>query len=109
MEIHSLAIAVGLLLMVALGSTITGTVIVWAALFRPYFLVLLYLLLFFIFTQSTHGLMEQSRTIYGRGSGVLLFPLLTWTLWGLVAITLLGNRLLRIPVVQCNLRPWIIA
>ena len=102
-------IAVGPPLLVAISSTVVGTAVIWAGLFRPYILVFLYVLIFFIFTQSTHGLMEQSRTIYGRGSGVLLFPLLIWALWSLTAISLLRNMLLRMPVVECNLRPWIIA
>jgi hypothetical protein len=109
-EIQSLAIATALPLLVAVGSTIVGTAFVWAGLFRPYFLVFLYLLGFFIFTQYTWiGSTERTLPIYSRGSGVLIFPLLTWALWGLCAITLLGNKLLRVPVVQCNLRPWIVA
>jgi len=110
-EIQSLVIAIGLSLLVALGSTVIGTLAIWAGLFRPYFLVFLYLLVFFIFSQNTFGLAVQTQAsyIYGRGSGVLLFPLLTWALWCLVGISLLRNMLIRIPAVQFNLQPWIVA
>ena len=109
MEIYSLAIATAFALLVVFGATAVGTVVVWAGFFRPYFLVSLYLLIFFVFTQTTFGSAEAFRTIYGRGSGVLLFPLLTWALWSLSAIALLRSMLLRMPIVECNLRPWIIA
>jgi hypothetical protein len=96
-------------LLVALGSTVIAALVIWAGFFRSYFLVFLYLLVFFVFGQSSHGSVEQSSPIYSRGGGFLLFSLVIWTLWGLVAITLIGNRLLRLPVAQCNLRPWIAA
>jgi hypothetical protein len=108
-EIQSLVMAVGLPLLVALGSTVIAALVIWAGFFRSNFLVFLYLLVFFIFAESSHGSIEQSSAIYSRGGGVLLFPLVIWTLWGLAAITLIGNRLLRMPAAQCNLRPWIAA
>jgi O-antigen ligase len=109
-DIQSLVIVTVLFLSAALVSTIVGTAAVWAGLFRPYLLVLLYLLVFFIFSQSTFGLAERATsTVYSRGSGVLLFPLLVWALWGLMAISLFRNMLLAIPAVPCSLRPWIVA
>jgi O-antigen ligase len=109
-DIQSLVIVTVFALSAALVSTIVGTAAVWAALFRPYFLVLLYLLVFFTFSRSTFGLAEGvTSTVYSRGSGVLLVPLLVWALWGLMAVSLFRSKLLPIPAVQCNLRPWIVA
>ena len=103
MDIYSVALATGLALLATAASAVMGTVVVWAAFFRTYLLVLPLLLLLFLFTQNTGGLVP----IYSRGVGTLFFPWFFWALWILAGIAVLRDKLLRVPVVPCNMRPWI--
>jgi len=108
-EIHSV---IGLALLVMLASTVMGTLIVWSGFFHTHVLVLPYLLVFFVFTQSTIGVIgvqQTSFSVYDRGAGLLFFSWLIWVLWILSGISLIRDKLLRIPTVDCSVRPWFVA
>lgn len=84
-----------------------GTVgAIGVSLAHPRVIIYGYLLVFLIFSASTHGLLDATRVIYGRGSGQLVFPFVTWALWGIGFIALLLQALTRQPVPAMPMRPW---
>ena len=103
MDIYSVALATGLALLATAASAVMGTVIVWAGFFRTYVLVILYLMVLFAVSQSV----SEVAPIYSRGAGLLFFPWFVWLLWILAAVAVLRDKLLRVPVVPCSMRPWI--
>jgi hypothetical protein len=82
-----------------------GVGLVW-----PRFLVYGYLAVFFFKNSTSYGALAATGPgIYSRGSGVLLFPLLFWCMFGawLCARVSAGFQGFKAP--QCNLRPWFLA
>ena len=60
---------------------------------RPWLPVLAYLSVFFTFSGSTYGLLQGSgQTVYSRGTGQVLFPLLLWALLVGVGWTWMGRQ-----------------
>jgi len=105
----SVGIALGLGLLATLASTLSAALIVWASFFRTYLLVALYLLVLVVFSQDVMSAKEYFVPIYSRGAGLLFFSWLIWVLWILCAVALLRDKLLRIPVRECGMRPWFLA
>ncbi|MFK3738575.1 O-antigen ligase family protein [Massilia sp. TN1-12] len=82
-----------------------GVGLVW-----PRFLVYGYLAVFFFKNSTSYGALAATGPgIYSRGSGMLLFPLLFWCMFGawLCARVSAGFQGFKAP--QCNLRPWFLA
>lgn len=114
---------IGLSIAAVLG---IGVGIVW-----PRFLVYPYLLVFFWITSTSYGSLAvfASRSIYSRGSGMLLFGVLLWYVLGAwacartaagfsssvaascssSAVGGFSPRLAQPPAPACNLRPWFLA
>jgi len=80
-----------------------GVGLVW-----PRFLVYPYLLVFFWMNSTSYGNLAvfASRSIYSRGSGVLLFGLVLWYMLGAWVCARVSSSFQRYPTPSCNLRPW---
>lgn len=82
-----------------------GVGLVW-----PRFLVYGYLAVFFFKNSTSYGALAATGPgIYSRGSGMLLFPLLFWCMFGawICARVSAGFQGFKAP--PCNLRPWFMA
>jgi hypothetical protein len=98
--------ALRLLAMACLAATI-ALVYAGAALRRPSLLVYPYLLLAFFLPESQFGNLDASGgTLWARGSGQLLFPLVQWGLIAALAWALLAARLKERPVSTAPMMPW---
>lgn len=87
-------------LMIVVGA---GVGMVW-----PRFLVYAYLSIYFFVNSTTYGSIATfgSISIYTRGSGVMLFPLLFWLMLGAWLCARVSAGFQRYPTPPCNLRPW---
>ncbi|HEX8786810.1 MAG TPA: O-antigen ligase domain-containing protein, partial [Telluria sp.] len=87
-------------LMIVVGA---GVGMVW-----PRFLVYAYLSIYFFVNSTTYGSIATfgSISIYTRGSGVMLFPLLFWLMLGAWLCARVSAGFQRYPAPPCNLRPW---
>jgi EpsI family protein len=73
-----------------------GVVVAYGFAFtKSQYVAYLYIGVFVTFTASTHGLLDATRVIYGRGSGQIIFPFVTWALWGTAVAALLTQMLHR--------------
>jgi len=75
---------------------------------RPRWLAYAYMLVFFFKNSTNYGSLATmgSPGIYTRGSGVLLFPVLFWLMFGFWACARVSSSFQRYPAPPCNLRPW---
>jgi hypothetical protein len=75
---------------------------------RPRWLAYAYMLVFFFRNSTNYGSLATvgSPGIYTRGSGVLLFPVLFWMMFGFWACARVSSSFQRYPTPPCNLRPW---
>jgi len=96
-------LVIGLSIMVVLG---IGIGLAW-----PRLLVYPYLLVFFWVNSSSYGNLAvfASRSIYSRGSGMLLFGVVLWYVLGAWCCARVSASFGRMPVPACNLRPWFLA
>jgi len=80
-----------------------GIGLVW-----PRFLVYPYLAVYFCMNSTSYGNMAlfATRSIYSRGSGVLLFGLLLWYVLGAWACARVASTFRSQGTPECNLRPW---
>jgi hypothetical protein len=94
-------VAVALLSLIAVGGA--GIGMVW-----PRFLVYIYLSVFFFRNSTSYGSLATFDTlsVYSRGSGVLLFPLLLWIMFAVWCCARVSAGFQRYPAPPCNLRPW---
>ena len=93
-----------LVAVLALASVLgVGLGLVW-----PRLLVYPYLCVFFWITSTNYGSLAVFVTpgVYSRGSGLLLFPLVLWTMLGLWCCALVAASFRRGAALDCNLRPW---
>ena len=83
-----------------------GVGMVW-----PRFLAYAYLAVFFFNNSTSYGSLAVfgSFSVYTRGSGVLLFPLLLWLMLGVWCCARASAGFQRYPAPPCNLRPWFLA
>ena len=74
----------------------------------PRLLVYPYLLIFFWVNSTSYGNLAvfASRSIYSRGSGLLLFGVLLWYMLGAWCCARVAAGFRREPAPPCNLRPW---
>jgi len=94
---------IGLSLMAVLG---IGIGLAW-----PRLLVYPYLLVFFWVNSTSYGNLAvfASRSIYSRGSGVLLFGVVLWYVLGAWCCARVAAGFACMPAPACNLRPWFLA
>jgi len=94
---------IGLSLAAVLG---VGVGLAW-----PRFLVYPYLLVFFWVNSTSYGNLSvfASRSIYSRGSGLLLFGVVLWYVLGAWCCARVAAGFQRLPAPACNLRPWFLA
>jgi len=80
-----------------------GVGLIW-----PRLLVYPYLAVYFCFNSTSYGSMAvyATRSIYSRGSGMLLFSLLLWYVLCAWACARVAATFQRYPTPACNLRPW---
>jgi hypothetical protein len=80
-----------------------GVGLVW-----PRFLAYGYLLVYFLINSTTYGSLSSAGSpgLYTRGSGVMLFPLLFWMMFGFWCLARVSANFQRHPTPPCNLRPW---
>jgi len=92
----------GLSLLAVLG---VGIGLAW-----PRLLVYPYLLVFFWVNSTSYGNLAvfASRSIYSRGSGLLLFGVLLWYVLGAWCCARVAASFARLPTPACNLRPWLL-
>jgi hypothetical protein len=97
-------IAVAVLSLMAVAGA--GVGMVW-----PRFLAYVYLAVFFFRNSTSYGSLATFDTIsvYSRGSGVLLFPLLLWIMFGVWCCARVSASFQRYAAPPCNLRPWFLA
>jgi len=82
-----------------------GVGMVW-----PRYLVYIYLAVFFFKNSTSYGALTASAPgIYSRGSGVLLFPLLLWCMFGAWICARVSAGFQRYQAPPCNLRAWFLA
>lgn len=93
-------VVIGLSIAVVLG---VGVGLVW-----PRLLVYPYLLVFFWMNSTSYGNLAvfASRSIYSRGSGMLLFGVVLWYILGAWLCARVAAGFQRYPAPACNLRPW---
>jgi hypothetical protein len=90
-------------LLALLGVLAAGLGLVW-----PRLLVYPYLCVFFWITSTTYGSLAVFVTpgVYSRGSGLLFFPLVLWTMLGAWCCARVAAGFRRGPAPACNLLPW---
>jgi hypothetical protein len=83
-----------------------GVGMVW-----PRFLAYVYLAVFFFRNSTTYGALAASDafSVYTRGSGVLLFPLILWLMFGAWTCARASASFRGHAAPPCNLRPWFLA
>ena len=93
---------------VVLALALLSVVGIGVGLVQPRVLAYVYLGIFFLFNSSTYGnlALMAGGNIYGRGSGLLYFPLLLWYLLGAWCCARVAATFARQPVQPCNLMPW---
>jgi len=98
----SLPFAIVVLLALA-GVLAAGLGLVW-----PRLLVYPYLCVFFWMSSTTYGSLAVFVTpgVYSRGSGLLLFPVVLWTMLGVWCCARVAAGFRRGVAPACNLRPW---
>jgi len=76
----------------------------------PRLLVYPYLLVFFWVNSTSYGSLAlfASRSIYSRGSGMLLFGVLLWYILGAWLCARVAASFQGAPAPACNLRPWLL-
>lgn len=91
-----------------IGLSIAAVAGIGVGLVWPRFLVYPYLAVYFCMNSTSYGNMAifATRSIYSRGSGVLLFGLLLWYVLGAWACARVAATFQRYPTPACNLRPW---
>lgn len=74
----------------------------------PRLLVYAYLCVFFWITSTSYGSLAVFVTpgVYSRGSGLLYFPLVLWTMLGVWCCARVAAGFRRGTAPDCNLRPW---
>ncbi|MFC5512249.1 O-antigen ligase family protein [Massilia jejuensis] len=90
--------------LLALGAVLAvGLGLVW-----PRLLVYPYLCVFFWTTSTSYGSLAVFVTpgVYSRGSGLLVFPLVVWTMLGLWCCARVAAGFGRSAAPACSLRPW---
>lgn len=94
--------------MAVIGLSIATVAGVGVGLVWPRFLVYPYLLVFFWMNSTSYGSLATfaSRSIYSRGSGMLLFGLVLWYVLGAWICARVSASFQRYPAPSCNLRPW---
>jgi O-antigen ligase len=103
--LFSYGLYIGFDLVICIGFVLASAV----SLTRPRYLAYAYLGIFLTFTASTHGLLDATRVIYGRGSGQLILPLVTWALWFLAIVALIAQAFNRQITPAFPMRPWFFA
>lgn len=93
----------------ALGLLIVSVAGLYFGFTRPYLVVLCYLIPFFFFSMTTYGALEGGRTIWGRGSGLLYLPAVTWGVLAIYTLTVFSNSYNRKVVSSTAMHPWFIA
>ena len=98
----SLPVIVVVLLALA-GVFAAGLGLVW-----PRLLVYPYLCVFFWITSTNYGSLAVFVTpgVYSRGSGLLLFPVVLWTMLGFWCCARVAAGFRGGTAPECNLRPW---
>jgi hypothetical protein len=91
-----------------IGLSVAAVVGIGVGLVWPRFLVYPYLAVYFCMNSTSYGNMAMfaTRSIYSRGSGMLLFGLLLWYVLGAWACARVAATFQRYPTPACNLRPW---
>lgn len=76
----------------------------------PRFLAYVYLAVFFFRNSTSYGSLSTfgGISVYSRGSGVLLFPLLLWMMSAVWCCARVSASFQRYPAPPCNLRPWLL-
>jgi hypothetical protein len=99
---HALPWAFAIVLSVAAVAGI-GIGVVW-----PRLLVYPYLAIYFCVNSTSYGNMAVFATgsVYSRGSGLLWFGVLLWTMLGAWACARVAATFRGQPTPQCSLRPW---
>lgn len=94
-------VVVGLAIATVLG---VGVGLAW-----PQWLVYPYLLVFFWVNSTSYGNLSvfASRSIYSRGSGMLLFGVVLWYILGAWLCARVAAGFQQTPAPACNLRPWL--
>lgn len=86
---------------------LVAVVLAGLSLARPRMLLYPYLAIIFFVTGNSYGLLEAgTKSIYGRGSGVLYFSFMLWSLFGLMLWSKFSLALGRSQVGRCNMLPW---
>ncbi|HEU4371867.1 MAG TPA: O-antigen ligase family protein [Telluria sp.] len=79
---------------------------------QPRLLVYPYLAIFFMFNSTSYGnlaTVSYGSGVYARGSGVLYFALLLWTMLGIWCCARISTNFRGVAAPPCNLRPWFMA
>lgn len=94
-----------------IGLSVAAVLGVGVGLAWPRFLVYPYLLIFFWVNSTSYGNLAvfASRSIYSRGSGLLLFGVVLWYMLGAWCCARVAAGFQRMPAPACNLRPWFLA
>ena len=94
-----------------IGLSVAAVLGVGIGLAWPRFLVYPYLLIFFWVNSTSYGNLAvfASRSIYSRGSGLLLFGVVLWYMLGAWCCACVAAGFQRLPAPACNLRPWFLA
>ena len=91
-----------------IGLSVAAVVGIGVGLVWPRFLVYPYLAVYFCMNSTSYGNMAifATRSIYSRGSGMLLFGVVLWYVLGAWACARVAATFQRYPTPACNLRPW---
>lgn len=79
---------------------------------QPRLLVYPYLAIFFLFNSTSYGnlaIISYGSGVYARGSGLLYFALLLWTMLGIWCCARVSSNFRGAEAPACNLRPWFLA
>ncbi|HEU4376201.1 MAG TPA: O-antigen ligase domain-containing protein, partial [Telluria sp.] len=79
---------------------------------QPRLLVYPYLAIFFMFNSTSYGnlaIISYGSGVYARGSGLLYFALLLWTMLGIWCCARISTNFRGVAAPPCNLRPWFLA
>jgi hypothetical protein len=91
-----------------IGLSIAAVAGIGVGLVWPRFLVYPYLAVYFCMNSTSYGNMAvfATRSIYSRGSGLLLFGLVLWYVLGAWACARVASTFRNQGTPECNLRPW---
>jgi hypothetical protein len=79
---------------------------------QPRLLVYPYLAMFVMFNSTSYGnlaIVSYGSGVYARGSGLLYFALLLWTMLGIWCCARISTNFRSVAAPPCNLRPWFLA